>query len=104
MNDFGKYEKYYEDNLLGKQLPMVNVEDVLLPYIEVNMTDGTLCDISQKKRVTRVLYVCIEEDFRGISFESASVFSVKETSSCEYEMVVSAPRLCQIPKFRVRDH
>lgn len=35
-----KLTQNYEVNEKGKKRPVVNVEDLQLPYIEVNMTDG----------------------------------------------------------------
>lgn len=64
-----------------------------MPYIEINMTGGTTCDLNEKPRFTRVLYVCNEELRHGLT-------SVKETVSCEYEAVVLTPLLCKHPSFR----
>lgn len=73
---------------------MISVEDLQLPYIEVNMTGGTMCDLSNKKRMTRVLYVCIEEG-------NHDLYSVKETSTCEYEVISFSPLLCESSEFKV---
>ncbi|RWS20148.1 endoplasmic reticulum lectin 1-like protein, partial [Leptotrombidium deliense] len=40
----------------GKTRPTVQVDGVQLPYIEINMTGGTLCDLNNKPRMTRVFY------------------------------------------------
>jgi hypothetical protein len=78
----------------GKRRPTVTVDETQLPYIEINMTDGTLCDLSNTKRFTRVLYVCNEDS-------KHELYSIKETSTCEYEAIVLSPLLCLSPEFRV---
>ena len=78
----------------GRKRPTVTVDDVQLPYIEINMTDGTLCDLSNTKRFTRVLYVCNEDS-------KHELYSIKETSTCEYEAIVLSPLLCLSPEFQV---
>lgn len=89
-----KLSKNYEENERGKKRPTVAVEDLTLPYIEVNFTDGSLCDLSSKKRFTRVLYVCLEEG-------NHDLYSIKETSTCEYEVVTFSPLLCKSSEFKV---
>lgn len=71
----------------GKEPPHVTVEGVSHPYIEFNFTGGTLCDLNNKPRVTRVLYVCSEN-------AKHELHSIKETFSCEYEAIVLSPILC----------
>ncbi|XP_075592135.1 endoplasmic reticulum lectin 1 isoform X2 [Dermatophagoides farinae] len=95
MDDFAKYEKIYEQMDDSLKLPMINIEDMQLPYIEVNMTGGTLCDLSNKKRFTRVLYVCNE-------IGKHELYSIKETTTCEYEVIVLSSLLCLSPKFKLK--
>lgn len=71
----------------GKPAPQVTVEGVSLPYIEFNFTGGTVCDLNNKPRVTRVLYVCSEN-------AKHELHSIKETFTCEYEAIVLSPILC----------
>lgn len=97
MDDYGRYEKLYEQRDPSAKLPVINVEDIQLPYIEINMTGGTLCDLSNKKRFTRVLYVCNEAG-------KHELYSVKETTTCEYEVIVLSSLLCLSPKFKVFLH
>ena len=78
----------------GRKRPTVTVDDTPLPYIEINMTDGTLCDLSNTKRFTRVFYVCNED-------AKHELYSIKETSTCEYEAIVLSPLLCLSPEFQV---
>lgn len=96
MGDYEKYEKQDEQDHLqaDHKRPLVTVDDYQLPYIEINMTGGTLCDLSNKKRMTRVLYVCVE----GGKHE---MYSIKETATCEYEVIAFSPMLCLSPDFRV---
>lgn len=95
MEEFSKYEKLYEEKMdQSIKLPLVNVEDFQLPYIEINMTDGTLCDLYNKKRFTRVLYVCIQDS-------KHEFYSIKETTTCEYEVIAFSSLLCLSPKFKV---
>lgn len=81
----------------GKKRPTVAVDDLQLPYIEVNMTGGTMCDLSNTPRLTRVFYVCNED-------AKHELFSIKETSTCEYEAIVFSPLLCLHSDFRVMQH
>lgn len=72
------------------------VDGVDLPYYEVIMRDGTPCDLTQQPRVTRVLYVC-QPDGHG------EVYELKETSTCEYEVMVLTSVLCSHPLFRPKN-
>ncbi|XP_053206119.1 endoplasmic reticulum lectin 1-like [Panonychus citri] len=73
--------------------PTVLIEGVATPYIEINMTGGTTCDLNNRPRFTRVLYVCNDEARNELS-------SIKETYTCEYEAIVLTPLLCIHPDFR----
>lgn len=55
--------------------------------------DGTLCDLNEKPRITRVLYVCYHSG-------KHEVYSFKETSICEYEAIVLSQLLCEHPKYK----
>lgn len=93
-------EKAYEDKLsqLKKDgqnhLPTITVDDMQLPYIEIVMTGGTMCDLSNTQRITRVFYVCNED-------AKHELYSIKETSTCEYEAIVLSPVLCLHPNYKV---
>lgn len=95
LKQLDKLSKNYEENERGKKRPTVTVEDLTLPFIEVNFTDGSLCDLSSKKRFTRVLYVCLEEG-------NHDLYSIKETSTCEYEVVSFSPLLCKSSEFKLK--
>lgn len=72
------------------------VEGMTLPYIEMAMDDGTICDLSGKPRLTRILYVCY-------THSKHEVYSFKETATCEYEIVILSPLLCEHPLYKPKD-
>ncbi|XP_063360142.1 endoplasmic reticulum lectin 1 isoform X1 [Cydia amplana] len=72
------------------------VEGLVLPYVEMVMDEGTLCDLSNKPRVTRVQYVCYAHG-------KHEVYSFKETSTCEYEIIILSPLLCEHPQFKSKE-
>ncbi|XP_030024178.2 endoplasmic reticulum lectin 1 isoform X1 [Manduca sexta] len=72
------------------------VEGMKLPYVELAMDDGTICDLSGKPRLTRVQYVCY-------SHGKHEVYSFKEIATCEYEIIILSPLLCEHPQFKPRD-
>lgn len=76
----------------GEKLRTIKIEGVNLPYFEMEMTDGTFCELSQEHRTTKVLYVCYPDG-------KNEVFSIKETSTCNYEVVILTPTLCVHPNF-----
>jgi endoplasmic reticulum lectin 1 len=78
------------------QLPTKRVEGVTMPALQLNMSDGTQCDLNGRPRSTRVLYVC---DLRG----NHEIYSLEEVSTCEYEIVVLSPLLCQHPDFKSKE-
>lgn len=58
------------------------------------MTDGTLCDlINNQPRITKVLYVCYAPG-------KNEVYSLKEVSTCNYEVIILTPTLCAHPSFK----
>ncbi|KAK7506836.1 hypothetical protein BaRGS_00001687 [Batillaria attramentaria] len=72
------------------------IDGIDLPYYEVVMTGGTPCDLTNDHRKTRVLYVC-QPDGHG------EVYELKETSTCEYEVMVLTSVLCAHPLFRPKN-
>lgn len=60
------------------------------------MVDGTLCDLNNEHRVTKVHYVCYAHG-------KNEIYSLKETSSCNYEIVVLTPNLCLHPKYKIQE-
>jgi endoplasmic reticulum lectin 1 len=76
-----------------QEVPVRKIEGLSLPYLLVTMDSGTLCDLNGKPRMTRVYYVCYPAG-------KHEIFSLEEASSCEYEIVVLTPYLCQHPDYR----
>ncbi len=66
------------------------IETMNMPYYELVMTDGTVCDLNGQPRVTRVVYVCYPAG-------KHEIYSLKESSTCEYEIIVLSPTLCAHP-------
>nr|ATU82886.1 secreted Glucosidase beta-subunit-like protein [Pristhesancus plagipennis] len=87
-----KFEKQRDG---GKPLvpPKKKLDGISLPYLQLNFTDGTICDLNDRPRRTSVLYVC----FAG---GKNDIFVIKETSTCEYEVIVISSELCKHPKYR----
>lgn len=85
-------KKIAEDSDFRKPL-MKKIEAFNLPYYELIMNDGTICDLNGQPRVTRVHYVCYPTG-------KNEVYSLKESSTCEYEVVVLSPLLCNHPDYR----
>ncbi|KAK7076831.1 hypothetical protein SK128_026987 [Halocaridina rubra] len=77
-------------------IPTIKVEGKIMPYFMVNYTGGTTCDLTNGPRVSHILFVCFEDGRHDI-------YSIKETYTCEYEIVVLSPTLCQHPSYRPRD-
>lgn len=77
------------------KLKETKIDGAYLPYLEIEMTDGTECDLSKKPRVTKVLYVCYPQDKSQII-----IYSFKETSTCNYEIVILTNNLCSHPQYR----
>jgi len=77
-------------------IPTTKIEGINMPYFVVNYTDGTPCDLTGKPRSSNVLFVCYEDGRHDI-------YSIKEIYTCEYEIVVLSPLLCEHPAYRPRD-
>lgn len=80
----------------NEKLKYKKIDGLQLPYFEVDMIDGTLCDLNNEPRLTRVLYVCYAHG-------KNEIYSLKETSSCNYEIVVLTPNLCLHPKYKIQE-
>ena len=80
----------------NEKLKYKKIDGLNLPYFEVEMADGTLCDLNNEPRMTRVLYVCYAHG-------KNEIYSLKETSSCNYEIVVLTPNLCLHPKYKIQE-
>lgn len=77
----------------GHNQPTIEVNGQHRPYVTFNMTDGTECDITHKSRTAKIIYVCNDE-------HNHELYSVKETSTCEYEAIVLSPLLCHLKHFK----
>ncbi|KAG5894970.1 hypothetical protein JTB14_009704 [Gonioctena quinquepunctata] len=103
----GKWDDGYFERLLlnakGEKLdrntlaPVKKIDNVNLPYYEITMENGTLCELNNNKpRITNVLYVCY---IHG----KHEVYSLKETSTCVYEIIILSPFLCTHPKYKPKE-
>lgn len=79
-----------------REVQTKNIEGQLTPYYSVEMGNGTPCTLKQNQpRSTSVLYVCHPE-------AKHEILSVAEVTTCEYEVVVLTPLLCDHPKYRFK--
>lgn len=88
-----EYDELAKNPNRKTQIPMKKVDGINMPYVEIDMSDGTMCDLNNKPRSTKVLYVCYQHG-------KHEIFSLKEISSCEYEAVVLSPLLCSHPDYK----
>lgn len=99
----GRWDKVYLKELMenakheeaeGEHIPYKKIDGVNLPYYGVTMGNGTLCELNQNKpRETKVLYVCYVHG-------KHEILSLKETSTCQYEIIILSPLLCNHPKYK----
>ena len=80
----------------GEKLRYKKIDGLNLPYFEVEMSDGTMCDLSNQPRTTKVLYVCF-------AYGKNEVYSLKEVSTCQYEVIILTSSLCEHPNFKSKD-
>ncbi|XP_055641703.1 endoplasmic reticulum lectin 1 isoform X2 [Toxorhynchites rutilus septentrionalis] len=80
----------------GDKSKYKKIDGLNLPYIELEMDSGTVCDLNGEHRITKVLYVCY---LHGKN----EVYSLKETSTCNYEVIILTPMLCAHPKYKPQD-
>lgn len=81
---------------VSANIPTTKIEGLDTPYFMVNYTHGSICDVTGQPRTSHVLFVCYEEGQHDI-------YSIKEIYSCEYEIVILSPILCQHPLYRSRE-
>lgn len=89
-------QKIKEDFQNGKKFKYTKIDNVKYPYLEMEMSDGTLCDLNNEPRVTRVRYVCYPHG-------KNEIYTLKETSSCNYEAVILTSVLCMHSAFLPED-
>uniref|UniRef100_A0A8D0CCJ9 Endoplasmic reticulum lectin n=1 Tax=Salvator merianae TaxID=96440 RepID=A0A8D0CCJ9_SALMN len=81
---------------LKRIIPTKNIEGQMTPYYPVEMGNGTPCSLRQNlPRSSTVMYVCHPE-------AKHEILSVAEVTTCEYEVVILTPLLCNHPKYRFR--
>uniref|UniRef100_A0A8V5G3G2 Endoplasmic reticulum lectin n=1 Tax=Melopsittacus undulatus TaxID=13146 RepID=A0A8V5G3G2_MELUD len=77
-------------------IPTKNIEGQMTPYYPVEMGNGTPCSLRQNlPRSSTVMYICHPE-------AKHEILSVAEVTTCEYEVVILTPLLCNHPKYRFR--
>ncbi|XP_011162109.1 endoplasmic reticulum lectin 1 isoform X2 [Solenopsis invicta] len=95
-----KLSAYYDEQAKNPNrklnIPIKKIDGINMPYVEIEMSDGTMCDLNNKPRTVRVLYVCYKHG-------KHDVYSLKETMSCEYEAIVLSPVLCNHPDYKPQD-
>lgn len=91
----GQKEKWFREQNSQTGPPVKKVDGIEMPYVEVQMTEGTICDLNGKPRTIKLLYICYEHGKHDI-------LSLEETSTCEYEAVILSPLLCEHPDYRAR--
>lgn len=89
-------EKFAEAKKNGEKFKTTRIDGVNLPYLEIEMMDGTFCDLNGEHRITNVQYVCYPHG-------KNEVYSFKETSTCNYEVIILTPTLCVHPDFNPKE-
>lgn len=78
-------------------VPLKKIDNVNLPYYEIIMGNGTLCDLNNNKpRMTKILYICYAHG-------KHEIYSLKEISTCVYEIIILSPTICTHPKYKTKD-
>lgn len=89
-------QKNTETTPEGKRtVPTRKVDDKDTPYYSVEMGSGSPCELSSKPRKTTVVYICHPTS-------NNEIMSVKEVTTCEYEVIVLTPTLCANPAYQVK--
>lgn len=76
-----------------EETPILLLDSVKYPYLAVEYNSGTTCDLTHTPRRTTVQYICHERG-RG------DLYELKETSTCEYTVIILSSKLCKNPKYR----
>lgn len=87
------YNEQANDPNRKLNIPTKKIDGINMPYVEIEMIDGTMCDLNNKPRIIRILYVCYKHG-------KHDVYSLKETMTCEYEAIVLSPVLCNHPDYK----
>ncbi|XP_031779980.1 endoplasmic reticulum lectin 1 isoform X1 [Nasonia vitripennis] len=91
-----EYDEHAKNPNRKTEIPVKKIDGINMPYVEMEMTDGTMCDLNNKPRSIKVLYVCYQHG-------KQEIYSIKETATCEYETVVLTPLLCRHPDYKPHD-
>jgi len=93
LTQLAKAEAMDKENDITRHPPTKKVQTLSMPYYEIIMEDGTQCDLNNEPRKAKILYMCYPTGRNEI-------LSVKETSTCEYEVIVLTSALCTHPHFK----
>lgn len=89
-------QKLKENHKADIKYKTIKIDNLNYPYFEMEMGGGTICDITNKPRVTVVRYVCYTHS-KGV------IYSIKETSSCNYEAIVLTSAMCPLTFFHPKE-
>lgn len=88
--------KASETSLDGKRtVPTRRIEEKETPYYSVKMDNGSPCELNSKPRKTTIIYICHPTS-------NNEILSVKEVTTCDYEVIVLTPTLCANPAYQVK--
>lgn len=91
-------KEWEENNKAGNvKYKTTKIDNINYPYFEMELTDGTICDIINAPRTTVVRYVCYPHG-------KNEIYSFKETSSCNYEAIILTSVLCALPAFHPEEY
>ncbi|KAI5957277.1 YOS9 [Candida jiufengensis] len=89
-NDFiifeGEYS-YFGDN-------DVDTSTNTQKFLKHTLLDGEMCDLTLQPRSIDIVYKCDE------TYKNAGILEMQEIKTCQYQMIVNVPKLCQIEEFR----
>ncbi|KAI5959261.1 YOS9 [Candida pseudojiufengensis] len=89
-NDFTIFEgefSYFGDNDIDSS---TNTQK----FIKHTLFDGELCDLTLQPRTIDIVYKCDE------NYKTAGIMEMQEIKTCQYQMIVNVPKLCQIEEFK----
>ncbi|OON17424.1 glucosidase II beta subunit-like protein [Opisthorchis viverrini] len=88
------YVRQFHEELLPDKRPGILLGGSSYPYYVVKFVDGTPCDLTGERRLTSVLYICLED-------EDGRIIQVSEVESCQYQVVFATRYLCSHPAYRL---
>ncbi|XP_078594232.1 endoplasmic reticulum lectin 1-like isoform X1 [Branchiostoma floridae x Branchiostoma japonicum] len=98
-DDASKQKPPPEEGKQGKteMVPYRKLDGIDMPFFPEFMADGTPCDLkSGVPRTALILYMCHPDS-------KNEIVSVEEVTTCNYEIIVFTPLLCQHPDYRQKD-